>query len=209
MVDTITFLKGNKSGLPTSGAAPGAIYCCLDTGGIYIANEMGVPILIANINTDTHYTTQLFVTDKNGTANATTTNGNTYLRLFDNSTARQSIKIIGDGATTVTSDANGVITISSTDTQSAGTITGVSANGTSIATSGVANIPAASTSKYGVTKLSNSTNSTSTSLAATASAVKTVYDLANSKAPAYRYEIEDLIAGESELETGKLYFVYE
>jgi hypothetical protein len=62
-----------------------------------------------------------------------------------------------------------------------GTITGVSANGTSIATSGVANIPAASTSKYGVTKLSTSTSSTSTTLAATASAVKQAYDLANGK----------------------------
>lgn len=61
-----------------------------------------------------------------------------------------------------------------------GTITGVSANGTSVATSGVANIPAASTSKYGVTKLSSATNSTSTTLAATASAVKSAYDLANS-----------------------------
>jgi hypothetical protein len=60
------------------------------------------------------------------------------------------------------------------------TITGVSANGTSVATSGVANIPAASTSAYGVTKLSSATNSTSTSLAATASAVKAAYDLANS-----------------------------
>lgn len=60
-----------------------------------------------------------------------------------------------------------------------GTITGVSANGTSVATSGVANIPAASTSAYGVTKLSSATNSTSTTLAATASAVKAAYDLAN------------------------------
>jgi hypothetical protein len=62
-----------------------------------------------------------------------------------------------------------------------GTITGVSANGTSVATSGVANIPAASTSKYGVTKLTSSTSSTSTTLAATASAVKSAYDLANKK----------------------------
>ena len=61
-----------------------------------------------------------------------------------------------------------------------GTITEVKANGTSVATSGVANIPAASTSAYGVTKLSSSTSSTSTTLAATASAVKSAYDLANS-----------------------------
>jgi hypothetical protein len=62
-----------------------------------------------------------------------------------------------------------------------GTITAVQANGTSVATSGVANIPAATTSRYGVTKLSSSTSSTSTSLAATASAVKSVYDLAYKK----------------------------
>jgi len=62
-----------------------------------------------------------------------------------------------------------------------GTITEVKANGTSIATSGVANIPAASTSAYGVTKLNSATNSTSTSEAATASAVKAAYDLAASK----------------------------
>ena len=65
-------------------------------------------------------------------------------------------------------------------TKNTGTITGISANGTSVATSGVANIPAATTSKYGVTKLSSATNSTSTTLAATASAVKAAYDLANS-----------------------------
>lgn len=63
-------------------------------------------------------------------------------------------------------------------TKNTGTITGVSANGTSVATSGVANIPAASTSAYGVTKLSSATNSTSTTLAATASAVKSAYDKA-------------------------------
>lgn len=65
-------------------------------------------------------------------------------------------------------------------TKNTGTITGVKANGTSIATSGVANIPAATTSKYGVTKLNSSTNSSSTTEAATASAVKAAYDLANS-----------------------------
>ena len=70
----------------------------------------------ANPDTNTHYTTKLFATTSSGTAHAATTNGNTYLRLFDNTTARQSIKIVGSGATTVTSDANGVITISSTDT---------------------------------------------------------------------------------------------
>lgn len=63
-----------------------------------------------------------------------------------------------------------------------GTITEVQANGTSVATSGVANIPAASTSAYGVTQLTNSTSSTSTTTAATPSSVKSAYDLANRKA---------------------------
>ena len=65
---------------------------------------------------------------------------------------------------------------------SGGTITEVKVNGSSIATSGVADIPAASTSKFGVTKLTTLTNSSSTTLAATASAVKSAYDLAASKA---------------------------
>lgn len=42
-------------------------------------------------------------------------------------------------------------------------------------------VPTASTSVYGITKLSSSTSSTSTTLAATPSAVKSAYDLANGK----------------------------
>lgn len=71
--------------------------------------------------------------------------------------------------------------LAASKTSNTGTITEVKANGTSVATSGVANIPAASTSAYGVTKLSDATNSTSTALAATANAVKAAYDLAASK----------------------------
>ena len=67
----------------------------------------------------------------------------------------------------------------------------------------------ASTTYYGVTKLSSSTSSTSNSVAATAGAVKKAYDLANGKAPAYTYGTTDLTAGTSELATGTLYFVYE
>lgn len=75
-------------------------------------------------DTDTHYTTKMYATTSSGTANAAATNGNTYLRLFDNSTVRSSIKIQGGGSTTVTSDANGVITVNSVDnntTYTAGT----------------------------------------------------------------------------------------
>lgn len=66
---------------------------------------------------DTHYVTGLKVgATATATSNATATNGNVYLNVLDNYTVRDSHKIVGAGATTVTSDANGVITISSTDT---------------------------------------------------------------------------------------------
>lgn len=47
---------------------------------------------------------------------------------------------------------------------------------------GASDLPSASTSAKGIVQLSTSTSSTSTSLAATPSAVKAAYDLANSKA---------------------------
>lgn len=67
--------------------------------------------------TDTHYTTGLKVgASATATANAAATNGNVYLNVLDNTTVRDSHNIVGSGATTVTSDANGKITISSTNT---------------------------------------------------------------------------------------------
>lgn len=72
--------------------------------------------LYAPTNTDTHWTTGLKVgASATATANAAATNGNVYLNALDNTTVRDSHKIVGSGATSVTSDANGVITISSTD----------------------------------------------------------------------------------------------
>lgn len=67
--------------------------------------------------TDTHYTTHLYA--GSGTAaNAATTNGNTKLTVVDDTTTRNSVTIKGTGGTTVTSDANGVVTINSTDISS-------------------------------------------------------------------------------------------
>lgn len=67
-------------------------------------------------NPNNHYTTALKVgKSATDTANAAATNGNVYLNLMDNTTIRDSHKIVGSGATTVTSDANGNITIKSTD----------------------------------------------------------------------------------------------
>lgn len=147
---------------------------------ITLTGSDGSTTSVTDSDTNTHYTTGITAGASGTTTNSSATNP--YVKIKDDSTHRGQIRLVGGGATTVSSDANGNITISSTD-ENTGTITGVSANGTSVATSGVANIPAASTSKYGVTKLSTSTSSTSTALAATPSAVKAAYDLANSKAP--------------------------
>ena len=65
---------------------------------------------------DTHYTTKLIAGASNSTANAAATNGNVYFRLFDDSTARSSLKVVGSGATAVTSASDGTVTIASTNT---------------------------------------------------------------------------------------------
>ena len=65
--------------------------------------------------TDTLY--KLVVGGSSATANAATTNGNTYLRLLTTGNkASGSFKISGTGSTTVASDASGNITIDSTNT---------------------------------------------------------------------------------------------
>lgn len=52
-----------------------------------------------------------------GVGNAATTNGNTFLKFCNTDTVLSQIKIIGSGATTVTSSADGIVTINSTDTK--------------------------------------------------------------------------------------------
>lgn len=88
--------------------------------------------LYAPTNTDTHYTTGLKVANSaTATANAAASNGSVYLNALDNTTVRDSHLIKGTGATTVTSDANGVITINSTNTTYSGE-KGISLNGTKL-----------------------------------------------------------------------------
>lgn len=72
---------------------------------------------ITTQDTDSHYTTGLKVcASATGTANAAATNGNVRINVLDNTTVRDSHIVKGTGATSVTSDASGVITISSTNT---------------------------------------------------------------------------------------------
>lgn len=67
-------------------------------------------------NTDTHWTSHLYVGAASGNANAATLNGATYLMVLDNSTVRDRRLIKGTGSVTVTSDANGNITINGVNT---------------------------------------------------------------------------------------------
>ena len=68
---------------------------------------------------DTHWTTHLYAGATGTAAHASTSNGSTYLVLSDESgstkNVRNNIRITGSGATTVSSNGSGVITISSTD----------------------------------------------------------------------------------------------
>ena len=65
-------------------------------------------------DTDTHYTTGLTAGASGTTTNAAATNP--YIKVKDNSTHRAQIRLVGSGATIVKSDANGNVTISSTNT---------------------------------------------------------------------------------------------
>jgi hypothetical protein len=69
-------------------------------------------IIGVNTDTDTHYSAKNVVTSSaTSKSNAAATDGNVYLNLIENSTVRSTHKIVGNGATTVTSDTSGNITI--------------------------------------------------------------------------------------------------
>lgn len=75
---------------------------------------MKVNVPWTDTNTDTHYTAHMYVGAKDTQANSATTNGNTYIKLEEHGALRSQHNIVGSGYTTVTSDASGKITISST-----------------------------------------------------------------------------------------------
>lgn len=79
---------------------------------------MKVNVPWTDTNTDTHYTAHMYAGAKDTQSNSATTNGNTYLKLVENGAMRDQHNIVGAGRTTVTSDANGKITISSTSPSS-------------------------------------------------------------------------------------------
>ena len=84
------------------------------SGATKVSSDASGNITISSTDNDTHFITGLYVGKANEKSNSATTNGNTYLKLFDNDTKRTQHLINGTGLTTVTSDASGTITINST-----------------------------------------------------------------------------------------------
>lgn len=96
------------SAIPSAYLAAGRTYEFIYNGSQYE--------LVGDIDTDTHYTAHLKVgASSTAQTDGAATNGNVYLNLTENGIVRDYHNIKGTGATTVTSDANGVITVYSTD----------------------------------------------------------------------------------------------
>lgn len=95
-----------------------------NTSYIYASSELttGRQITITKSDRKISYTSlgqyvaYNYIGAKDTNANGSTENGNTYLKLYENNVKRSQFNIKGTGATTVTSDASGNITITSTDT---------------------------------------------------------------------------------------------
>lgn len=102
--DTKTLTFGGTFAIPT---------VTYDSEGHITGSSYTTMTMPANPNTDTHYTTGIKAGASGTNANSATTNP--YVKVLDNTTYRSQIQLKGSGATSVSSDANGVITISSTN----------------------------------------------------------------------------------------------
>lgn len=85
--------------------------------------------IYAPTNTDTHWTSSL-ITGASATAktNAAATNGNVWMNLVENNIIRNTHNIVGAGGTTVACDANGKITITSSNANTTYTLSGTTYN---------------------------------------------------------------------------------
>ena len=102
-IATTTVLGGVKSA--TTGTAANRDY------NVQVKSDGTMKVNVPWTDTNTHYTARLYVGAQNTQASGATSNGGTYLKLFEDSTRRDQYKITGSGATTVTSDASGNISI--------------------------------------------------------------------------------------------------
>ena len=137
---------------PTAGsdATAVAVNAISNTAGKYYAVEIDSDgRLFANVpwtDTNTHHQAKLIIgATSTATANAAVTANSLYANVIENSSVRSSNNIVGSGSVTVSSDANGKITITGTKS---GTVTSITPgngllNGTgtgAITTSGTLNI---------------------------------------------------------------------
>lgn len=101
-----------KASVPTSLPCPGTLTFTGGASGSY--NGSGNVSVAIPVNTDTHWTTGISAGASGNASNGAT--GNPYVKVSDNGTYRAQIRFIGSGATAVSSDGSGNITISSTNT---------------------------------------------------------------------------------------------
>ena len=78
------------------------------------SGQMYVSVPWIDTDTNTHYTTRLYAGESGTAANAAASNP--YLKVTDDNTYRNQVRFIGAGATSISSDASGNITITSTNT---------------------------------------------------------------------------------------------
>lgn len=76
--------------------------------------KLAVIVPWSDTNTNTHYTTGLYIGVANEKTNNATSNNSTYIKLFDDNTRRSQFKISGTSYINVSSDANGNVTIKDT-----------------------------------------------------------------------------------------------
>lgn len=78
------------------------------------SGQMYVSVPWTDTDANTHYTTRLYAGASGTAANSATTSP--YIKVTDDNTYRNQIRLLGGGATSVSSDASGNITITSTNT---------------------------------------------------------------------------------------------
>ena len=112
---TVSTTVGNTSQqTPSHGGTFNIPYIQYDSKGhIVSANTTTVKL---PTDSNTHYTTHMYLGGSSATSDATSDVTNPYIRLFDDTTAREDIQISGSTNISVTGK-NGIISISGTDTK--------------------------------------------------------------------------------------------
>lgn len=102
----------SKATVPTSLPCPGTLSFSGGASGSY--NGSGNVTISIPANTDTHWTTGISAGASGTASNASASNP--YIKVSDSGTYRGQVRLVGGGATGISSDASGNITISSSNT---------------------------------------------------------------------------------------------